>query len=243
MPGTHSGDLWITLPAVAWVPVLSRLVAGIRARGNAIAEMPYGLLRMNETMREMTNAVVSTTDTLDHVQRLVLRVDHLVGDLEEPLRSLAPGLTRLAKVLDDPAVDMLPDTLQRLSQDALPLVKGMRDTQARMAVIAASTDRITSIVDETGNRIAGLAGLVPGAGGLLRGRRAPAGQPDSGGGRPSAEADSVPGVAGNGNREAIDFAADDPPVTLADPDDEQTPELASTPATAGARRGAPARTA
>lgn len=77
----------------------------------------------------------------------------------------------MAKVLDDPAVDVLPEALHRLSQDALPLVKGMRETQARMAVIPASTDRITSIVDETGSRIAGLAGLVPGAGGRLRARR------------------------------------------------------------------------
>jgi hypothetical protein len=83
-------------PRVAGVPVLSSLFAGFRARSDAIAEMPFGLLRMNESMREMTNAVVSTTDTMEHVQRLVLRVDRLVGDLEEPLRSLAPGLTRLA---------------------------------------------------------------------------------------------------------------------------------------------------
>ncbi len=166
-------------PRVARIPLLFRLIASLRARGVALAEMPFGLLRMNESMREMTNAVVSSTERLDHVERLVLRLDRLVGDLEEPLRSLAPGLTRLAKVLDDPTVDVLPETIHRLSQDALPLVKGMRETQARMAVIAASTDRISSIVDETGSRIAGLAGLVPGAGGLLRGFRSSAGQADT----------------------------------------------------------------
>jgi ABC-type transporter Mla subunit MlaD len=194
--------------------VLSRLIAGFRARSDALAEMPFGLLRMNESMREMTDAVVSTTDTLDHVQRLVLRVDRLVGDLEEPLRSLAPGLTRLAKVLDDPTVDTLPETLHRLSQDALPLVKGMRDTQARMAVIAASTDRITSIVDETGNRIAGLAGLVPGAGGLLRGRRSPPSQAATALADGAVEDVRPPEPGGDGPSQPADLVAADGTVSL-----------------------------
>ncbi|MGZ6869962.1 MAG: hypothetical protein ACXVHI_06620 [Frankiaceae bacterium] len=213
---------------MAWVPVLSSLFAGFRARSDAIAEMPFGLLKMNESMREMTNAVVSTTDTLEHVQRLVLRVDRLVGDLEEPLRSLAPGLTRLAKVLDDPAVDALPDTLHRLSSDALPLVKGMRETQARMTAIASSTDRISSIVDETGNRLAGLAGLA--TGGLLRGRRAPsqASQVDPGLAdlAPAVGGPGPAGTAGNGHLHTIDLAVDTT-ISLDDPDEDTAEEQAA----------------
>ena len=195
--------------------MLSRLIAGFRARSDAVAEMPFGLLRMNESMHEMTDAVVSTTDTLDHVQRLVLRMDRLVGDLEEPLRALAPGLARLAKVLDDPAVDTLPDTLYRLSQDAMPLVKGIRETQARMAVIATSTDRISSLVDETGNRIAGLAGLVPGAGGLLRGFRSSVSPTEAvlTDGAPVQEV-SLPEPGDDGPSQPADLAATDGTVSL-----------------------------
>ena len=63
-------------PPVVWFPVLSKLLSGIRARADTVAEMPFGPLRMNDTMREMADGIVSTTETLTHVQRLVQQGGH-----------------------------------------------------------------------------------------------------------------------------------------------------------------------
>jgi hypothetical protein len=51
------------------------------------------------------------------------------------VRALRPGLERLARVLDDPAVDTIPDTVRKLSDDLVPLVHGLREAQARMGSV------------------------------------------------------------------------------------------------------------
>ncbi|HEY4625265.1 MAG TPA: hypothetical protein VIH01_04560, partial [Blastococcus sp.] len=43
---------------------------------------------------------------------------------------------RVGRVLDDPAVDTVPDTLRRLHDDLLPLVHGLRQAQSRMGSVA-----------------------------------------------------------------------------------------------------------
>ena len=64
-------------------------------------------------------------------------MERVAEELEEPVMALRPGLERLARVLDDDAVDTLPDTLRRINEDVLPLLAGLRETQSRVNAVAS----------------------------------------------------------------------------------------------------------
>jgi ABC-type transporter Mla subunit MlaD len=124
----------------------------------AVVRLPSTALRAAEELRDAARAL----------RRVADRVDGVLDDVEEPVRALAPGLRRLAAVLDDPLVADAPETLAKLRDEVLPALRGLRETQQRVASIAGSTDRISALIDETGGRLAAL----PGAAALLM-RRVP----------------------------------------------------------------------
>lgn len=118
------------------------------------------------TVRTGIATVRQARETVEVAHRLVLRADRIVAELEGPLRAAAPGLTRLARTLDDPAVRDLPDTLRRVQREVLPVLRALANTHDRVDVLAGATDRVLSFADETGRTLAGL--------GLLGRRRPPA---------------------------------------------------------------------
>jgi hypothetical protein len=75
-------------------------------------------------------------DTIASAQRIAERLEDLVEELEEPVRALRPGIERVGKVLDDPAVDTVPDTLRRINEDLMPLIHGLRAAQSRVGSVA-----------------------------------------------------------------------------------------------------------
>ena len=76
-------------------------------------------------------------ETLLSASEVAARVERVAEELEEPLLALRPGIERLARVLDDEAVDTLPDTLRRINEDVLPLLSGLRETQSRVNAVAS----------------------------------------------------------------------------------------------------------
>lgn len=86
-------------------------------------------------VRSGTALVAEARETVQAYHRLAVRAEALLDDLEEPLRELAPGLRRLATVLDDPVVDDLPDTVRRLQRDLLPVLRTLADTSERVAFV------------------------------------------------------------------------------------------------------------
>ena len=124
-----------------------------------------------EAVRSLTEMAGSARDTVVAVNRLVHRVDALVEEMEGPMRELAPGLSRLARVLDDPSVEELPKVLNQVQKDVLPVLRTLADTHEKVAFIAGSTERIMAFVDDTGRTIAALPGAA------LLGRRKPASPP------------------------------------------------------------------
>src|SRR5947209_17596386 len=75
-------------------------------------------------------------ETLASASEAATRVERVAEELEEPLLALRPGIERLARVLDDEAVDTLPETIRSINEDVLPLVRGLRDTQTRVNSLA-----------------------------------------------------------------------------------------------------------
>ena len=153
---------------MARIPGIDGLFSLLQAQTEALAALPAAVASLPGAVRGLGELVGEARETLAAVNRLTVRVDAMAQELEEPLRALVPGLSRLAVVLDDPAVEDLPDTLRRVRTDALPVLRTLADTHERVAFIAGSTERIISFVDETSRTI----GLLPGA--ALLGRRRPA---------------------------------------------------------------------
>ena len=150
---------------MARLPGIDGLLGLLQAQTEALAQLPAAVTSLTTAVRGLGEVVGQARDTLSTVHRLATRLDGLVEELEQPLRDLAPGLSRLAVVLDDPLVDSLPETLGKVRSDVLPVLRTLADTHERVAFIAGQTDRIMTFVDETGRSLSSL----PGAG--LLGRR------------------------------------------------------------------------
>jgi ABC-type transporter Mla subunit MlaD len=118
------------------IPGLSELISILQTQTEALAQLPRTLSDLNGTVRELTEATTMARDTIASAQRIAERLGELVDELEEPVRALRPGIERVGKVLDDPAVDTVPDTLRRINEDLLPLIHGLRQAQARVGSVA-----------------------------------------------------------------------------------------------------------
>jgi hypothetical protein len=104
------------------IPGLSELLAQLQAQTEALAGLPRTMTDLNNAVRELIAATTVASETIASAQRTAERLEELVGELEEPVRALRPGLERVGRVLDDPAVDTVPDTLRRINEDLMPLI-------------------------------------------------------------------------------------------------------------------------
>ena len=117
------------------IPGLSELIDVLQKQTEALAQLPRTLTDLNAAVRELITATRVATETVASAQRTAERLEGLVEELEEPVRALRPGLERMGRVLDDPAIETVPDTLRTVADDLLPLVHGLRQ----------ATDRVGSV--------------------------------------------------------------------------------------------------
>ena len=113
------------------IPTPTDLMKAAQAQTEALLQLPTLLIQLTQQVR-------SLTDGLAALSNLAVRVDTVMDELE-------PGLLRLARALDNPAIDALPETIRQIQENALPVIKQLRDTQARIAAIADSTGRLASL--------------------------------------------------------------------------------------------------
>ena len=156
---------------MARIPGIDGLLGILQTQAEALAALPGAVTALTGAVRNLADLAHQARETVSTLNRLATRLDGLVEELEEPLRALAPGLSRLAVVLDDPVIDELPDTLRKVQADVLPVLRTLADTHERVAFIAGSTERIMAFVDDTGRSLAGLPGAA-----LLGRRRAASGR-------------------------------------------------------------------
>ena len=117
------------------IPGLTELLGLLQTQTEALAQLPRTLSDLNGTVRELTQATTMARETIDSAQRIAERLEDLVEELEEPVRALRPGIERVGRVLDDPAVDTVPETLRRINEDLMPLIHGLRQAQTRMGSV------------------------------------------------------------------------------------------------------------
>jgi ABC-type transporter Mla subunit MlaD len=121
--------------SIGRIPGLSDLIALMQSQTEALAQLPRTLSDLNATVRSLTEATTRARETIESAQRTAERLEALVDELEEPVRDLRPGLERVGRVLDDPVIDTIPDTIRSVQDDLLPLIHGMRQAQARMGTV------------------------------------------------------------------------------------------------------------
>ena len=123
------------------IPGLSELLGLLQAQTEALAQLPRTLTELNGAVRELIAATRAAGETVASAQRTAERLEELVGELEEPVRALRPGLERVGRVLDDPVVDTVPDTLRRIHDDLMPLIAGLRQAQTRVGSVTGMLRR------------------------------------------------------------------------------------------------------
>lgn len=107
------------------------LLKGAQAQAEALLALPGLLIALTQQVRNLTEAMAT-------VQRLATRAEGLLNELE-------PGVRRIAKVLDDPIIEEIPASLREMQDNLMPVMKQLRDTQAKVAAIAESTSRLASL--------------------------------------------------------------------------------------------------
>ena len=149
------------MPGMPKMPGVTDLVNLLQQQTEALASLPRTMLDLNRSILSLIDVIASARDTIASSQRVSARLERIVDEMEEPVLALRPGLQRLAVILDDPAVETVPDSLRKINEEVLPLVKGIQDTQTKV-------NNIATLAEETSNRLAGL----PGANFLLGRRKA-----------------------------------------------------------------------
>ncbi len=119
------------------IPGLGELLTLLQTQTEALAQLPRTLTDLQGTVRELTEATTMARDTIASAQRIAERLEDLVEELDEPVRALKPGIERVGKVLDDPVVDTVPDTLRRIQEDLVPLIHGLRVAQDRVGSVTS----------------------------------------------------------------------------------------------------------
>jgi ABC-type transporter Mla subunit MlaD len=123
------------------IPGLTEILSLLQTQTEALAQLPRTLSDLNGTVRELTQATTMARETIASAQQIAERLQDLVDELEEPVRALRPGLERVGRVLDDPAVDTVPDTLRRIHDDLMPLIHGLRQAQSRVGSVTGMLRR------------------------------------------------------------------------------------------------------
>jgi len=123
------------------------VIALLRAQTEALVALPATVTSLQRSVLALGDTLEAGRDTVQIVNRLALRLERLIDELEAPVLALVPGLSRAATVLDDPVVEAIPDLIRRLQTEALPLLRAVSETQSRLmqlpgaALIGAMTGR------------------------------------------------------------------------------------------------------
>jgi methyl-accepting chemotaxis protein len=119
---------------VAKIPGLDTVTSGVlsllQAQTAALAALPGAVEALGAAVRNLADATAGAKETVQTMNRLASKCEALVDEL-------APGIQRLAVVLDDPVVSTLPDALTQVRRDLLPVLRTIADTNERIASLAS----------------------------------------------------------------------------------------------------------
>ena len=118
----------------------------------ALAQLPDSISLLNKSLTNFAS-------TVSRLDKLVQRLDRLTEPLEGPLTALAPRLEALVPLLDEDVIASLPAVLDAVNRNAVPALEVIGQTQAQVASIASSVDRLMHVMDDTFARLQDLPGM------------------------------------------------------------------------------------
>ena len=122
-------------------------------------EQVEALAALPESLALLNRSLTSFASTVAQLDTLVKRLDRLTEPLEEPLTALAPRLNALVPLLDEELLASLPAVLDSVNRNAVPALEVIGQTQAQVASIATSVDRLMHVMDDGLTRLADLPGV------------------------------------------------------------------------------------
>ena len=122
-------------------------------------EQIEALTQLPESISLLNKSLTSFATTVSRLDKLVQRLDRLTEPLEGPLTALAPRLEALVPLLDEDVIASLPAVLDAVNRNAVPALEVIGQTQAQVASIASSVDRLMHVMDDTFARLQDLPGM------------------------------------------------------------------------------------
>jgi ABC-type transporter Mla subunit MlaD len=110
------------------LPTPAELIRAVQAQAEAMAALPGALLSLTRAVSQLNGTLTEARAAAARLQHLGDRLDGILDEIEQPVRDMAPGLRRVGKMLDDPTVSEIPDTVRKIRDDLLPLVGTLRGT-------------------------------------------------------------------------------------------------------------------
>jgi exonuclease VII small subunit len=123
-------------------------------------EQIEALAALPDSVAVLNRSLTSFAQTVSRLDKLVQRLDRLTEPLEEPLAQLAPRLQALIPLLDEELMGALPTVLDSVNRNAVPALEVIGQTQAQVASIAASVERLMHITEDALSRIQELPGIA-----------------------------------------------------------------------------------
>ena len=112
----------------------------LQAQVDVLSGLPETLNDLQASVRGLAEAVEASKEAALAAQRVVARIELVLSEVEDPARGLAPGLERLAEVLNDPVVERIPDALTTIEDSVLPIAAALSRTRARLARARAARE-------------------------------------------------------------------------------------------------------
>ena len=123
-------------------------------------EQVEALLALPDSIALLNRSLTSFAQTVARLDKLVQRLDRLTEPLEEPLTQLAPRLQALVPLLDEELMSELPVVLDSVRRNAVPALEVIGQTQAQVASIATSVERLMHLMDDALTRLQELPGAA-----------------------------------------------------------------------------------
>lgn len=138
---------------------------GMFGGANPIAAVGKSLEQFRRAVDDLLRAVEVFTDTMDTLNHVAGRVNRLLDDVEEPIRTIVPQISATVKLADG-MVNQLIDPVERIT----PLLSMVSDTLGA-ASFSRLPEQLGEFVDALGDvskRLAPLGQMLDSAGGLFR---------------------------------------------------------------------------
>jgi ABC-type transporter Mla subunit MlaD len=132
------------------MPGLGELLALMQTQAESLAELPAMVTELNRAVGGLSEVLAATKQATASADRTTARVERMLDELEGPILSLRPGIERVARVLDDPAIDRIPMTIEIIESTVLPIVEGVQRTRSRYRAAKARARAMATRVRTTG---------------------------------------------------------------------------------------------